>query len=258
MNTKRLIVMAAAMLLITATALAQVGRGGSIGSSIRGRSVETGRTSLFDRGEAQAPVRSFVENKDLRTSDRWEADTVCYRHVRRVNSWLVGQGEPLPKDSLRGDAPFFRLTRRTPAGHYLRAEYVGRGRGQEPAEFRSLLSVASDSYDYADRERSDLRLYLDGHSDIVRMDFVPSADGERVQMELAYARDGRQVHVLTLERIDSDRAVGFYMKPDGDLLTLTDADRYVGPTGVVIEYDAEGGYRSITPIDSEAWPIARK
>ncbi|MDE6278175.1 MAG: hypothetical protein K2M06_08730 [Muribaculaceae bacterium] len=226
----------------------------SIGNLLRGTKSEASGFQLPQSGQGSGVVRSYVENKDLRTSDRWTADTVYYREVKRVNGWLEGSGKALRKNELTDGAPYYRFTRLTPAGHYLRVEYMGEGNCPETMQIALLKEIKKYDYDHKNPGLfSDL---AEMENRIRCVDFTPSADGERVIVEKACNKDGHFCHQMSLEKIAEDKAVGFYTIGNGTLMCLTD-ERYEGATGAIFEYTEEGDVKTITPIDANGWPIAR-
>ncbi len=241
------------LITIVMSAGAQSFGGRSIGSQLRGVRTEEREAGM----PAAAPMkRTYIENRDLRTSDRWSADTVCYADVERVNGWLKGVGPKLTKKQIASGGPYFRLTRHTHADNYLRVEAVGMQTA--PSQMRNELMKDIDGYDYDAEAVTVARNTLKGDSDICRVDFTPSADGTLVLMEKAYDSEGNLCHTMTLERIDDKRAVAFYYCPLADELTLTDSNRYTAPTGLVFEYTEEGRIEKLTPIDATGWPILKR
>lgn len=229
--------------------------GRSLGAQLRGAErSERKAASAFDNGGERGAgvVRTYVENKDLRTADRWTADTVYYKECERRNSWICGVGEALRRCP---EGEYLMLTRRNASGHYLRAEYFGK---TAPAEFRCVVIGDDRPFDYDTTVMSGLSDWFKREREISRIDFVPSGDGELVVMETVYTEAGERAHTLELERIEAGRAVGFYYLPYGAALTLTSSNKYTSPTGFIFDYAEDGSYKEITPIDATGWPIANK
>lgn len=206
-----------------------------------------------DRSRA---VRAADESRELRTSDVWTSDTLCYELVERRNSWVEGIGRPVPADSLEHVGPYFRLTRRNPSGHFLRVELMNAAGMSAPKFMWNYFAVVRDRYDFDPERLEALAEWLLASREVVRLDFVPSADGKRVHMEAAYLPDGTLLHSMMIERVDARRAACFVFDSMGQAVKLTD-ERYAGPTGLLVKYDTDGSFESITPIDATGTPIEK-
>ncbi|MDE6311753.1 MAG: hypothetical protein K2L96_08075 [Muribaculaceae bacterium] len=251
---KRIVTIILLFIGVCGIAEAQSFGGRSIGSQLRGtRAQEQSASGLL----TAAPIkRTYIENRNLRTSDRWTADTVCYKNVERINGWLKGVGPKLTKKQIATGQPYYKLTRRSQAGNYLRVEAVGMA--SAPDEMRNELFKNLEGYDYAEdavREAHNMQQTEDA---IRRIDFTPSADGTMVLMEKAYDSEGALCRSMTLERIDDRQAVAFYYSPLLGELVLADTDKYTAPTGLIFEYTADGKVAKLTPIDATGWPISKK
>lgn len=214
----------------------------------------------LSRGEGTRTVRTYVENKDIHTSDSWTADTVYYEDVERQFSWIVGKGEPVRKKDLLPDKTYFMLTRKSPNGHYLRVELTDT-LGTTPPVMQNLFAGISEKYDlyYPD----ELVEWTKKNSKIHRIDFLPGNEGFGICGETAYMHDGTTVHQMQHEQISDTQAVISYLINADDsgyvqVVNLVRPNYYIPPSYILVCYGTNGKYSTITPIDGQGWPIAKK
>lgn len=234
--------------------------GSSISRLLRGMDRKEGNKVGLSRSEGKPMVRSYVENLDIHTADRWTADTVYFEEVERRTSWIVGKSEPLSKQSLRLGKTYFMLTRKNSTGHYLRVELTDT-LGTTPPVMQNLFAGISEKYDlyYPD----ELAGWTERNSKIHRIDFLPSNDGSGICGETAYMHDGTTVHQMQHEQISDTQAVVSYLINADDsgyvqVVNLARPYYYIPPTYLLVSYGKNGEYSSISPIDGQGWPIAKK
>lgn len=242
-------------LTTTATAEAQHFSAGSISNSLQGKMRGDDRKFGNLTGEKTPIVRTYVENKDLHSADRWTADTVYYAAIERRSSWIVGKGEPLEKKNLTDSRPYYMLTRKNNGGHYLRVERLG-APAEAPLEMQNLFAGLLDDYEFDEDYLKSLDWWFEKGRDIRRIDFSPSADGSRVSVETAFASDGSRAHTVHYEQTSKNRAVAFCVSHSN--LTFLGGNDYTGPDGIIIDYQPDGSYKKLTPIDATGWPIVKK
>lgn len=226
--------------------------GASISKLLRGME----RKEVKKPGDDEAPVvRTYVENKDIHTADRWTADTVFYEDVERKFSWIVGKGEPVSKKALKPGKCYFMLTRKSNTGHYLRVELTDTV-AHTPPVMQNLFAELLYDYNFTPEYVKAQEWWFEKGRKIHRTDFTPSADGRHIVAETAYLSDGMIAHRMTHELTSENRAIAFYFT-SMRMAVMTD-ESYRQPTGMIIDYKPDGTYKTLTPIDADGWPIARK
>lgn len=229
--------------------------GSSISRLLRGMDRKDGNKVGLSRSEGKPMVRSYVENLDIHTADRWTADTVYFEEVERRTSWIVGKSEPLSKQSLRLGKTYFMLTRKNSTGHYLRVELTDT-LGTTPPVMQNLFAELLYDYNFTPEYVKAQEWWFEKGRKIHRTDFTPSADGRHIVAETAYLSDGMIAHRMTHELTSENRAIAFYFT-SMRMAVMTD-ESYRQPTGMIIDYKPDGTYKTLTPIDADGWPIARK
>lgn len=229
--------------------------GSSISRLLRGMDRKEGNKVGLSRSEGKPMVRSYVENLDIHTADRWTADTVYFEEVERRTSWIVGKSEPLSKQSLRLGKTYFMLTRKNSTGHYLRVELTDT-LGTTPPVMQNLFAELLYDYNFTPEYVKAQEWWFEKGRKIHRTDFTPSADGRHIVAETAYLSDGMIAHRMTHELTSENRAIAFYFT-SMRMAVMTD-ESYRQPTGMIIDYKPDGTYKTLTPIDADGWPIARK
>lgn len=229
--------------------------GSSISRLLRGMDRKEGNKVGLSRSEGKPMVRSYVENLDIHTADRWTADTVYFEEVERRTSWIVGKSEPLSKQNLRLGKTYFMLTRKNSTGHYLRVELTDT-LGTTPPVMQNLFAELLYDYNFTPEYVKAQEWWFEKGRKIHRTDFTPSADGRHIVAETAYLSDGMIAHRMTHELTSENRAIAFYFT-SMRMAVMTD-ESYRQPTGMIIDYKPDGTYKTLTPIDADGWPIARK
>lgn len=229
--------------------------GSSISRLLRGMDRKEGNKVGLSRSEGKPMVRSYVENLDIHTADRWTADTVYFEEVERRTSWIVGKSEPLSKQSLRLGKTYFMLTRKSNTGHYLRVELTDTV-AHTPPVMQNLFAELLYDYNFTPEYVKAQEWWFEKGRKIHRTDFTPSADGRHIVAETAYLSDGMIAHRMTHELTSENRAIAFYFT-SMRMAVMTD-ESYRQPTGMIIDYKPDGTYKKLTPIDADGWPIARK
>lgn len=229
--------------------------GSSISRLLRGMDRKEGNKVGLSRSEGKPMVRSYVENLDIHTADRWTADTVYFEEVERRTSWIVGKSEPLSKQNLRLGKTYFMLTRKNSTGHYLRVELTDT-LGTTPPVMQNLFAELLYDYNFTPEYVKAQEWWFEKGRKIHRTDFTPSADGRHIVAETAYLSDGMIAHRMTHELTSENRAIAFYFT-SMRMAVMTD-ESYRQPTGMIIDYKPDGTYKKLTPIDADGWPIARK
>lgn len=246
------------------SALGACGQAFSPGSSISRLLQGTNRPEDKKIGQSKAKaapiVRTIVENKEIHTADRWTADTVYFAEVERRNSWIVGKGEPVSKKALKPDKCYFMLTRKSNSGHYLRVELTDTI-APTPPVMQSLFAGISDMYDFYYPE--ELSSWTERNSKIHRIDFLPGNHGTGICGETAYMHDGTPVHQMKHEQISDSQALISYLINGEDngyvqVVNLVQPFYYIPPSYILVIYGTNGKYSTITPIDGQGWPIAKK
>lgn len=190
-----------------------------------------------------------VKIEILENINDWTADTKYYRDIQVDSLWYVGVGSPInEKNAIKMDT-VYRLSMKMSNGKYIHVESLRYGSPSPSIKFRSRL-LPIEKYDYsADLDST----WVKAQNNITQIYQYPST-GNRKACELDFDINNNLIHTVSIDFITDGKAIIIYSDSSGNIINLTDANRYKDGTIVVVDSLNEGSPR-YTVSDIGGWPI---
>lgn len=201
-----------------------------------------------DKKDMNSQVK-VVKIETIGNINDWTADTKYYRDIQVDSLWYVGVGSPIKeKNALKMDT-VYRLSMKMNNGKYIHVESLCYGLPSSSTRFRSRL-LPIEKYDYSNDLDS---TWVKAQNNITQIYQYPST-GNRKACELDFDINNNLIHAESIDFTTDGKAIIIYSDSSGNIINLTDANRYKNGTIVVVD-----SLNEITPrytvSDIGGWPI---
>lgn len=201
-----------------------------------------------DKKDLNSEVK-IVKIETIENINDWTDDTKYYRDIGTDSLWYVGVGSPIKeKNALKMDT-VYRLSMRMNNGKYIHVESLRYGSPSPSIKFRSRL-LPIEKYDYSDNIDF---TWVESQNNIAQIYQYPST-GNLKACELDCDIANNLIHTESIEFTTDGRAIIIYNDSMGNIINLTDANRYKNGTIVVVDSLNEVSPR-YTVSDIGGWPI---
>lgn len=206
------------------------------------------KESHQDKKDFKSQVK-VVKIESTENINDWTAETKYYKDIKVDSLWYVGVGNPVnEKTALKMDT-VYRLSMKMNNGKYIHVESLRKGLPTPSSMFKSRL-LPIEKFDYSDNLDS---IWVEAQNNITQIYQYPSI-GNYKACELDYDKDNNLIQSESIEFTGDGRAIIIYNDSSGNIINLTDANRYKNGTIVVVD-----SLNEITPrytvSDIGGWPI---
>lgn len=243
-NNIRLVIFMLASILMSISTHAQFNSNSQIG---RGWKKEL-KENRQDKENRISQVK-VVKIETLENINTWTAETKYFRDIQIDSLWYVGVGDPInEKTALKMDT-VYRLSMKLNNGKYMHVESLSNGLPNPAQIFKSQL-LPIEKFDYS----TDLDSMWVANQNYITQIYQYPSTGNYKACELVYDRDNNLIHTESIEFITDGRAIIIYNDSMGNLINLTDTNRYKNGTIVIVDF-SDGKSPLYTVSDIGGWPI---
>lgn len=235
-------------ILASGTASAQFNNSNQIGRGWKVKSKE----DRPDKKEMTLKVRT-AKHVTPEKLNAWVEETNYFKDILVDSLWYVGAGEPIEEKTALNMDRVYRLSMKLNNGKYIHVECLRKGL-PEPSDMFCSRLMPVEKYDY-DIKGSD-SLWVSSQGRITQVYQYPSVDIDDKSIEICCDKDGNMVHSASIEFPMDGRAIVIYNDSMGNIISLTDDERYKTGTIVLVDFPEDGDPVYIVS-DIGGWPIQK-